>query len=309
MHALEGQRLAKLSADFYSEAMVLRPQIICWKRRGHYIRAGRLCQTARNLLALCDMSGGEMDYALLNSQVGIHEDKTEYAEAYNILTEILNSTELGPYRHAITLINLAALEIRMGTVTEVVQRRSEEAKAKFKEVGYTRLLDWCDTILADLDLREGNILPAKETFQETLKSSRGKDEELVTYCLDRLGDGRHWGNQDMSTWTTVFFIHALKTKYNLPIHKALQFLADVFLGLDDHDTATSLLTLALDGFTHMDIHRSKAECMVRFAHISQTRGDCSRALEFLEAARPLFARSSQEKEIVLVDERIASITQ
>jgi hypothetical protein len=49
--------------------------------------------------------------------------------------------------------------------------------------------------------------------------------------------------------------------------------------------------------------------MVRFAHISQTRGDCSRALELLEAARPLFARSSQEKEIVLVDERIASITQ
>jgi hypothetical protein len=255
------------------------------------------------------MSGGELDYALLNSLVGIHEDKTEYAEAYNILTEILNNTELGPYRHAITLINLATLEIRMGSVTEVVQRRSEEAKAKFKEVGYTRLLDWCDTILADLDLREGNILPAKEKFQETLKSSRGKDEELVTYCLDRLGDGRHWGNQDMSTWTTVFFIHALKTKYNLPMYKALQFLADVFLGLDEHDTATSLLTLALEGFTHMDIHRSKAECMVRFAHISQTRGDCSRALELLEAARPLFARSSQEKEIVLVDERIANITQ
>jgi hypothetical protein len=72
MHAFEGQRLAKLSADFYSEAMVLRPQIICWKTRGHYIRAGHLCQTARNLLALCDMSGGELDYALLNSQVEIH---------------------------------------------------------------------------------------------------------------------------------------------------------------------------------------------------------------------------------------------
>jgi hypothetical protein len=113
----------------------------------------------------------------------------------------------------------------------------------------------------------------------------------------------------MDSWTTIFFVQALKTKENISIHKALQFLADVFLCLDDEDTATSLLTVALEGFTHMDVHRSKGECMLRLGQISRKQGDLSRAHELWEAARPLFERSSQPKQIVQINERISSITQ
>jgi hypothetical protein len=191
----------------------------------------------------------------------------------------------------------------------VVQRRIEEAKAKFNAIGSQRLPIWCDAIQADLDLREGNISLAKEKFQECVKFSWGRDAMNTTYCLERLGEGCHWGTSAMSSWTTVFVGYALKTKDNLAIHKGLQFLADIFLDLDDQHTATSLLTVALEGFIGMDVHRSKGECMLRLGQISLTQGDFSRALELWEAARPLFERSSQAEQLIQVNERIASITQ
>ncbi|KAJ7798421.1 hypothetical protein B0H13DRAFT_2391611 [Mycena leptocephala] len=258
------------------------------------------------------MSYGELDYALLNTQIAIHSDKSEYLEASDILTGILNRTpnEMTPYRRAFTLFNLTLVNVSVGTDKDAVTRSIVELQRQFKLMGHTRMVKWCRALQAEVDLREGNISSAKTKFQECVKHSWGRDTDNTIYCLEALGNGSRWGaEKEMSSWTTLFLGNALKMKEKLALHKALQYLADVFLGHDDPDTATSLLTVALDGFTYMDVHYSKAQCMVRLGHISLSRGDLSRALELFEEARPLFARSSQESQIVVVNEWIASITQ
>jgi hypothetical protein len=96
-------------------------------------------------------------------------------------------------------------------------------------------------------------------------------------------------------------------KEKLGILKALQFLGDVFLAQGKEYTAINLFTVALDGFTAMDVHRNRAECMLRLAEISKEHNDLLKAVEFWETARPLFEQSSQSKQVEYVDECLAGV--
>ncbi|KAJ7744154.1 hypothetical protein B0H16DRAFT_995066, partial [Mycena metata] len=130
------------------------------------------------------------------------------------------------------------------------------------------------------------------------------------YCLERLGDVSRWKNgHHESSWCTVLLVHSLRQKEKLGIHKGLQFMGDIFLQENDEVTAISLFTLALQGFTLMDVHRSRAECMIRLGDISEKNGDLLNALEFWEMARPLFERSSQTKQIQAIDERMSKVNE
>ncbi|KAJ7315822.1 hypothetical protein DFH08DRAFT_820393 [Mycena albidolilacea] len=57
----------------------------------------------------------------------------------------------------------------------------------------------------------------------------------------------------------------------------------------------------------MDVHRSRAECMVRLGGTSKKHGDLLKAVEFWETARPLFERSYQGKQVNNIDERLESV--
>jgi hypothetical protein len=105
----------------------------------------------------------------------------------------------------------------------------------------------------------------------------------------------------------MYFVHSLKLKEKLGIHKALQFLGDIFLANDDEDTAFSLFTVTLEGFTQMDVHRSRAECMLHLGDISKGHSDLLKAVELWATARPLFEWSSQAKQLQIIDERLASV--
>jgi hypothetical protein len=54
----------------------------------------------------------------------------------------------------------------------------------------------------------------------------------------------------------------------LRIYKTLKFLIDLFLYQNDKHTATNLFRVALEGFIQMDVHHSRAECMLRLGDIS-----------------------------------------
>jgi hypothetical protein len=166
----------------------------------------------------------------------------------------------------------------------------------------------CDVILADLYLREGNSLAAKTICERHLKVTL-EYPQVQTYCLERLGDTSCWGYlHGMSSWTTVFLVHSLKRKEKLGIFKALRSLGDIFLYQNDEHTATNLFTVALEGFTEMDVHRSRAECMLQLGDISMGHGDLLKAVEFWGRARPLFERSSQAKQVQHINERLAGIS-
>ncbi|KAJ7457772.1 hypothetical protein FB451DRAFT_1183095 [Mycena latifolia] len=107
--------------------------------------------------------------------------------------------------------------------------------------------------------------------------------------------------------TVTFLFHSLKLTQKWEIHKALQFLGDVYLAYGDQQTAMSLWVVALEGFTQMDVYHSRAECMLCLGELSKLQGDLMKAGELWRTARPLFERLSQEKQLVNIDERLAGI--
>ncbi|KAJ7495244.1 hypothetical protein FB451DRAFT_1213680, partial [Mycena latifolia] len=204
---------------------------------------------------------------------------------------------------------IAQIDVEIVSLRDRVLRNIDTAKQLFSRMGSSIEIVLCDTITAALDLNGGDFLKAKNLFQTCLKSMRGKYTEGVSYCLGKLGNASLWHAMDhaSSRWTVIFLVHSLKLKQKLEIHKALQFLGDVYLADDDQQTATSLLTVALEGFTKMDVHCSRAECMLQLGDIAEANEDLSKAEELWNTARPLFERSSQVKKVGYIDERLARV--
>jgi tetratricopeptide (TPR) repeat protein len=273
------------------------------------MKAMSLCIRARDLLGLCAMSDGNLDHRIMVVQAEIHQLKSEYIEAHSICTRILEGTAMqNLYHYGFALLNVAEIDVMIGAPKDDVQRDCDRARKMLDTLGDIVGVTLCDTILGDLYLREGNSLAAQTIFKRCLKVTL--QSQIQTYCLERLGDTSRWGGlDDMSNWTTVFLVHSLKRKEKLEIYKALKFLGDVFLSLNDEQTAISLFTVALKGFTEMDVHCSRAECMLRLGDISMGHSKPLKAIEFWERARPLFERSSQAKQVQGIDERVANISE
>ncbi|KAJ7933896.1 hypothetical protein B0H13DRAFT_1855752 [Mycena leptocephala] len=308
-HAFEAWKLAKISGYIIGEATALQVEAICWHAHGHYSRSISLFTRARELLNICSQRDREQDRKLGIDLAEVHRSKSEYVEALNIQTQILQDLPLksGPYYHALISLNIAEIGVEIGATRHDVQSNLAIAHSIFTKTGDSIAVMYCDTIEAALCLRDGNLLEARSLFYKCLKFAGGQLVDAITYCLERLGDICQWSpmHPAPSTWTIVFLGYALKTKNNLEILKALQYLGDANLLEGDYETALSLFTLAVGGFTEMDVHRSRAECMLKLGDIAKLYGDPLKAVEHWERARPLFERSSRGKQLVQIDERLA----
>ncbi|KAJ7495356.1 hypothetical protein FB451DRAFT_1478078 [Mycena latifolia] len=311
LHSYEAQRLAKISANLYLEAEALRIESICWYAMGNYSHSIFLLDRARDLLGLCDMSGSQLDHIILDSQAELRQLKSEYIEARSLQTQILhNVSKQGLHEHAMALLNIALIDVESGGSRDAIQNNIDMAYLNFRDRGYWTGMEQCDMVGAALAMREGDLSVAHTLLRKCLKFAWGKATEGVTYCLERLGEFHQWKTVDQtaSTWTVTFLVHSLKTKQKLGIHQAFQFLGDVYISDGDRKTAHSLFTIALEGFTQMDVHRSRAECMLRLGDISTQDGEILKAADLWERARPLFECSSQNKQIAKIDQRLAEIS-
>ncbi|KAJ6538371.1 hypothetical protein DFH09DRAFT_1283417 [Mycena vulgaris] len=308
MYASEAQKLAKLCADLYNEAHALRTEAVCWHALGNYKYAASVCNRASDLLAHCGMSGGSVDSSLMITQADIHKVKSEYVEARNVQTKLLHGHPIELFRrgHAFIVLNIAELDMLLGASTDEVEWNITTAKSMFHSMEDVVNETLCNAVMGALHLREGNVQSAKSLLHKGLSSSWGNDAELVNYCLERLGDRSLWDSTDQS-WTIIYLVHASKSQQKLDVHKALQLLGDIFHTEGDQDTAVSLLTTALEGFTQMDVHRSRAECMLLLGYISKENGDMLKTAELWRTARPLFERSSQAKKVALIDKELLSL--
>ncbi|KAJ6488726.1 hypothetical protein DFH09DRAFT_1455546, partial [Mycena vulgaris] len=310
-HAYRSQRLAQTSGDLYRQALALRVESACWLSLGSYGHSKSLANTARELLGLCGMSGGELDYSILCNQAEVYRLQSEYLEARDIHIQVLSNitAEQDLYQHAMTLHSLAQVDLEIGASKDDVKKTIDTANSIFNTIGFSTGTIFCDVLYAALSMREGDLLAAKPLLQKCLNFSWGDDIDNVSYCLERLADVDCWRAMDSipSPWTIIFLVHSLKLKQKLETHKALQFLGDLYSGWGDQKTSSSLYAVALEGFTQMDVHRSRAECMLRLGDISKQDGDMLQAMELWKTARPLFERSSQAKQIAQVDDRLLNI--
>ncbi|KAJ7041677.1 hypothetical protein C8F04DRAFT_1299166 [Mycena alexandri] len=307
VYAKEAHRLAGIVGDLYREAQGLRVEALNWLGLGNYTQCILLVDRARSLLDICGLHHSLEADELMTLLGEVQTRKSEYVEAHNTQNQVAQAAAVNdPYQHGIALINMADIEVSLGAAKHEIQRKIEAAQTIFTVNGIARLSIACDVVQADLNLREGDL--STVLFGKCLRASWGEYAEGVGYCLERLGDVSRWKNgHHESSWSTVLFVHSLRQKEKLGIHKGLQFLGDVFLQDKDGVTASSLFILALQGFTLMDVHRSRAECMIRLGDISEKNGDLLHALELWEMAQPLFERSSQTKQIWAIDERMSRV--
>ncbi|KAF8167063.1 hypothetical protein K438DRAFT_1774801 [Mycena galopus ATCC 62051] len=312
--AHETYRLAQLSGNIMVQAGALDTASCCHRALGDYKTSISLNQRASNLFKLGGMSGSLILNTLRHNEAQTYLLKSEYAEARSILTHIVENTSLagdgGGYIYG--LLNLVEIDIMSGVSTQIVQDNMDKAKVALDAIGgphELRCYEYCSAII---QLREGMTCSAKTIFEQIFNSTWNNHIGCALESLERLGDVGQWTVGDFgwaSRWTVVYLGYAKKSQNKLAVHKSLQFLGDVFLTQGDEDTAYSLFTVASDGFTFMDVHRSRAQCFLRLGNITRQRGDLMKAVEFWKEARPLFERSLQGKEIIQIDMRLGAAEQ
>ncbi|KAJ7108216.1 hypothetical protein C8R44DRAFT_744162 [Mycena epipterygia] len=311
VHAHEAQRIAQLSANLHYEGLALDAEVVCLTALGDLKDTVVLGQRARELLQRCGMQDSTASYSAMAHLAEAHLMKSEYRETRKIHVELSQGFS-GQYETAVALLNIAEIDVIVGAGTLEVQQNLDDAKRKFSDLGMIREVNQCEIVMAELCLREGNTTVAKMALQQCLNASWGKDSSAVSYCLERLANVDRWSLTKTNWsrgWPVIYLAQAHKTQEKLALHNALLFIGDVLLFEGDEYTAHNLFVVALKGFTYMDVHHSKAHCMLRLGDIAKHRGQLAKAVELWKMAHPLFERSSQAKDMAQIDIRLALVDQ
>jgi tetratricopeptide (TPR) repeat protein len=235
--------------------------------------------------------------------------KSEYAQAKSIYNQIVkgNSPGQNVQTFALSLLNIAQIDTICGNTGDAYHKLNQARKI-YSSHGFPTGLIYCDMIEADIKLEEGNFDVAMVKFQKCLRSAWGTDSEIESFCLEKLANIRAWPTSERpNRWPVIYCGHAYKLKEKLALHKALLFLGDVFIANEDEETATNLYVVALEGLTHMEIHWSQAQCMIRLGDLAERQGHTSKAISFWMAARPLFEHAMQAKDVAQIDARLSVI--
>ncbi|KAF7351523.1 ATPase-AAA-core domain-containing protein [Mycena sanguinolenta] len=291
---IEARRLLQLSGNFQEEAKSLWIEAGFHRKFGAYQYSLLLLWRARERLRLCDT----------------HMLKSEYAEAKKIHVTIAQNTspEQDMLRHAYALLGIAQIDITLGTTGNDVEHTLSSAKMMLSHMVYDAGVKECEMSIANLHLAEGDLLAAKPVFQTCLQWSWGKEAEVSSYCLEQMADIRRWKLANLSWCTSylvVYLAFAQRSRHKHALHLALQYLGELFLLKGYESDAENLFIVALEGFTSMDVHRNRADCMLRLGQIMEKRGDLEKAETLWMDARPLFERSLQEKEVAGLNTRLA----
>ncbi|KAF8140709.1 hypothetical protein K438DRAFT_1785475 [Mycena galopus ATCC 62051] len=309
-HASIARKLAKLSGNLYGEAQANLIGANCSINLGEYQESAAQLQRARQLLCLCGMSGGRLDHGIMVSQAEIHLLKSEYAQSRRINNSIVKtaSPQENPFSYALALVNIAQIDVIIGGASQEVCHNLHTARTIFRNDNSPVALSLCDTIQANLELRDGKFTTARDQFEKCLRFSWGNDNQVEGFCLGQLAHIKLWPvSRWQEKWPIIYLSFACKFKDKLALHQALLFLGDIFIINNNEHMATNLYQVALDGFTQMDVHYSRAQCMVRLGDLAHQKGCTSEAITFWKAARPLFVRSSQSKDATEMDSKLASI--
>jgi tetratricopeptide (TPR) repeat protein len=193
VYAHESQRLARISAEPYREAGALCTEAVCLYALGDYKQSISLFNRARNLLGLCGASGGRIDRTIIIHQGEVHKLKSEYAEAGSIHHGLLQEASINrdPYHHAVALLNVAEIGVYIGAPKQTVQGDIQTARKIFNTREMHMEVVMCETTLANLYLREGNMQAAESLLQKCIRLTI-TDPQILPYCLEQLGDVSRW---------------------------------------------------------------------------------------------------------------------
>ncbi|KAJ7149446.1 hypothetical protein C8R43DRAFT_1236470 [Mycena crocata] len=237
-------------------------------------------------------------------KIDLHLGKTEYIDAQILSLEAIRykQTSHPPTNDtAFDHINLAHISILTGGDPEVVNGYLATVREQCSTfVNWPLGLILCEVHAADLALRGGDAAGARIVFEKAYAQfvdSEDREEELL--CLERLADHR-LGMYTLDAtlrWASVFLATALQSGGKLVTMGALRCLGAFFAAEGDDVTALSVFEVALEGYTLMDVHQRRGQCMSGMGDIFQRRGDVGKAVELWTTALHLYERSGTKGEI------------
>jgi tetratricopeptide (TPR) repeat protein len=267
MHAKEAYRSTEHMGDIYGQALCLYLQARCHQVLANYQHARHLLQNSVDMLIACHQQQSTVALNILNLQAEIHLLKSEYQESRHLQVAIASSCHQSSYDAVMANLNLALIEIATGADSKIIFQNLIMAQSHLKAIyGYLGRLAclMADLAAAELRLRDGSIGPVNAMFETCFVSSLDITPQLALLCAEWLGDLSAGINSISTTlrWGGVFLSLALKCKDKHQTMQALRCIGQFFYAQGDDETALSLFSVALDGFTFMDVHRWRADCMV-----------------------------------------------
>ncbi|KAF8180734.1 hypothetical protein K438DRAFT_1976549 [Mycena galopus ATCC 62051] len=313
--ARETHKMGVITGYVWGELDGIRWQAMCCTSLGDFKHALQLVDAAKNLLVWAGLRGGGADIRLMNTEALVYQLKTEYAKARHIQEAILRQTSavLTPVLHAYALVNIVELDLVTGVDADIVSRNIDAAALDFQNARYIRGMAFVECSRADLLLREGNEREACTEYKRLFAGVQTTDNDIACACLAKLANPTNSTRttEELTRWAIIFLAFTIRSAVHnmLAVHQALRCLADVFSQEGTDDVALSLLAVALEGFTWMDVHRSRGECMRTLGDVHFRRGEISRASSLWKDARPMFERSMQGKDVASIDARLSQIEQ
>ncbi|KAJ7204161.1 hypothetical protein GGX14DRAFT_698881 [Mycena pura] len=287
-HAQKAQQIAAILNDLQGLGEAFGQEAWCCMAMGSFTDAAQLVRQARELMFALGLEGSTWGIRCQIFEAEIHLLKTEYPAARAIYSQLMRRTAHG-YDKATALLNLAIIDIAMGAPATAVRASLDTIQLQFATTAPVEVM-MCEAVNAVLALREGGVAAARASLERLFPKLRAFDMELGTFCLERLADPDHGMHDGQTTlmWAALYLGFALSSRSRLSTMKALKCLGQIAAADGDTATAMSLFRVALDGFTFMDIHQERADCMMRMSEIHLATGEALRAKELFEAAEPLF---------------------
>ncbi|TFK35516.1 hypothetical protein BDQ12DRAFT_759846 [Crucibulum laeve] len=318
LHVLqEPEDLSRATGNLYCEIFCIRIHVRAYAYLGKFQEAIMLCNHAAQI---CDASGVKpsalepvfMNLTLVHGHILFLKSEYRHCrEVWQKLFEIFRSEYLhDTLPHAVVLHNLIDLDIATGrTADPQMQINSQKLQSMAEllscyQLGCTHLLPWS---WSQIYFEKGDLKNAALQCLESLRSpSTWQIEEARPPRLHLLGDiylQQQEKDHAMNTYIlSIVIAHKIQDK--LYIHQAIRRIGDAFLALDDITTAISLFETALEGFTEMDIHRGRGECMIRLGDVAHVRREMGKARSLWTDAIPLFQKSEQGKEVIKYENRL-----
>ncbi|KAJ7263754.1 hypothetical protein C8J57DRAFT_1470563 [Mycena rebaudengoi] len=311
-HATRAQEYAEALGDIYPQAESLYMQSRCHIIYANFAKAQKLAEDATQILLSCGLDGSALDLRLKSVTAAVHFLKTEYLQSHHIQLSTAAAGKPTAYATIVANLNIALIDIVCGIDSGLIRKKLDLCQQHCRSLygwSHTHVELVTDHRAAELNLKDGDLSTANMMFKRCVTKSQKFSMEIAIICLERLADHSTGMNNIQTTlgWAGIFLVLALRTKDKLAIMKAFRCLGQIFAVQGDVDTALSLFNVALDGFTFMDVHRWRADCMVRIADIWNSRREVLRAVGLWKEARPLFERSSQAKDVARIDVKLTKV--
>ncbi|KAJ7859339.1 hypothetical protein B0H14DRAFT_3864107 [Mycena olivaceomarginata] len=262
---------ARASGNLWAEAGALRCRAHTCELIGDYSLGVRLCADGRAILSALALDIGNRVSVfrhIVNTEAEIALRQTNYtlARALNMSLTTPENTQTG-FSHQETsegyaLINIAYIDIATGS------------HAKRRRFGLLA----CAITLGDLHCKLGEYDEARRLYAQSYASVN--DMELRTMCIEKLSDVALVQQEITSAqrYSTLLLVLSSRSGHQAHIHHALRRLGDVFLAQGDETNALLVFEVALAGYTLMDIHRCRGECLLRIGDIQAARADTQRCM-------------------------------